>query len=69
MPIVLKLDDLMAQRGISLVELAEQVGITNANLSHIKTGKVRAIRFSTLEKLCEVLGCKPGDIIDYEPDD
>lgn len=68
MPIILKLDDIMAQRRMTLGELAERVGITSANLSHIKTGKARAIRFSTLEKLCEVLACKPGDIIDYEPE-
>lgn len=69
MPIILKLDDIMAQHRITLGELAERVGITSANLSHIKTGKARAIRFSTLDKLCEVLECKPGDIIDYEPDE
>ena len=61
MPIVLRLDRIMADRGISLNELAEKVGITNVNLSRIKTGKIRAVRFSTLDMLCEVLDCQPGD--------
>jgi Predicted transcriptional regulator len=56
----------MAQKRIGVTELAEQVGITMANLSILKTGKARAIRFSTLEKLCEILDCKPGDILDIE---
>lgn len=68
MPVVLKLDDIMSEQNIGLGELADKVGITLANLSRIKTGKVRAIRFSTLEKLCEALDCKPGDIIDYLPE-
>lgn len=66
-PIILKLDDVMAERGVGLMELAEQVGITPANLSHIKTGKARAMRFSTLEKLCAILECSPGDLMSYEP--
>ena len=64
--IVIKLDVIMAQKRIGVTELAEQVGITMANLSILKTGKARAIRFSTLEKLCEILDCKPGDILDIE---
>ena len=63
MPIELRLDEVMADRGVSLNELADQVGITNVNLSRIKTGKVRAVRFSTLDALCEALGCQPGDIL------
>lgn len=66
MPIVLRLDRVMADRKISLQELAEEVGISNVNLSNIKTGKVRAIRFSTLEAICRVLRCQPGDILEYE---
>ena len=66
MPIVLRLDWVMADRKISLQELAEEVGISNVNLSNIKTGKVRAIRFSTLEAICRVLQCQAGDILEYE---
>ena len=66
MPIVLRLDRVMADRKISLQELAEEVGISNVNLSNIKTGKVRAIRFSTLEAICRVLQCQPGDILEYD---
>lgn len=65
MSIVLRLDRIMADRGISLNELAEKVGITNVNLSRIKTGKIRAVRFSTLDMLCEVLDCQPGDILEH----
>ena len=68
MPIVLRLDRVMADRKISLNELAEQVGITNVNLSRMKTGKVRAVRFSTLTMLCNVLECQPGDILEYGPE-
>ena len=64
--IIVNLDVIMAKRKISSQELAEEIGITPANLSILKTGKGRAIRFSTLEKICEVLDCKPGDILDYE---
>lgn len=56
----------MAKRKISLGELAERVGITQANLSILKTGKAKAIRFSTLEALCKELGCQPGDILEYQ---
>ena len=64
--IILRLDRMMAERKISLNELAERVGITNVNLSKIKTGKVQAIRFSTLAAICEALNCQPGDILEYE---
>lgn len=63
--IVLRLDRVMADRKISLNELAEKVGITNVNLSNIKTGKVSAIRFSTLDAICKALDCQPGDILEY----
>lgn len=66
-PIILRLDRVMADRKISLNELAERVGIANVNLSKIKTGKVSAIRFSTLEAICEALDCQPGDILEYSP--
>lgn len=68
MAIILRLDRMMADRKISLGELAEQVGITNVNLSKIKTGKVSAIRFSTLNAICKALDCQPGDILEYQPD-
>ena len=64
--IIVNLDVMMAKRKISSQELAEKIGITQANLSILKTGKGKAIRFSTLEKICEVLDCKPGDILDYQ---
>ena len=63
--IVVNLNVMMAKRKISSGELADRVGITPANLSILKTNKAKAIRFSTLEKICEVLECKPGDILDY----
>lgn len=63
--IVVNLDVMMAKRKISSGELADRVGITPANLSILKTNKAKAIRFSTLEKICEVLECNPGDILDY----
>ena len=63
--IVVNLDVMMAKRKISSGELADRVGITPANLSILKTNKAKAIRFSTLEKICEVLECKQGDILDY----
>ena len=68
MAIVLKLDEVMRKRGMSLGDLAEQVGITNVNMSRIKTGKVKAIRFSTLDAICRVLECEPGDVMKYEED-
>lgn len=66
-PIILRLDRVMADRKMSLNELSERVGIANVNLSKIKTGKVSAIRFSTLEAICEALDCQPGDILEYSP--
>lgn len=69
MGIRINLDVMMARRKISLGELAEQVGITQANLSILKTEKAKAIRFSTLEKICDELGCQPGDILEYEADE
>ena len=65
MPIILRLDRVMADRKISLNYLAEQVGISNVNLSKIKTGKISAIRFSTLEAICDALDCQPGDILEF----
>ncbi len=67
--IILRLDRMMADRKISLNELAEKVGISNVNLSKLKNNRVTAIRFSTLEAICEVLDCQPGDILEYEKDD
>ncbi len=69
MAIILRLDRVMADRKISLNELAEKVGISNVNLSNLKTGKVRAIRFSTLNAVCRELHCQPGDILEYVPDE
>lgn len=66
MPIIVNVDVMLAKRKMSSQELAEKVGITPANLSILKTNKAKAIRFSTLEKICKVLNCKPGDILDYE---
>ena len=65
MPIIVNLDVMMAKRKISSLELAEKVGITPANLSVLKTGKAKAIRFSTLEAICQVLDCQPGDILEF----
>lgn len=67
--IKLTLDIMMVKRGISLQELASKVGITNANMSNIKTGKINAIRFSTLDAICKVLDCQPGDILEYVEDE
>jgi len=66
MPIIVNLDVMMARRKISLNELSERVGITPANLSILKTGKAKAIRFSTLEILCKELDCQPSDILEYQ---
>lgn len=68
MSIILRLDRMMADRKISLNELSEKVGVANVNLSKLKNGKVSAIRFSTLEAICDVLNCQPGDILEYEKD-
>ena len=69
MSIIVDLDVMMAVRKISLNELSEKVGITTANLSILKTGKAKAIRFSTLETICQVLDCQPGDILKYEKEE
>ena len=69
MAIILRLDRMMADRKISLNELAEKVGIANVNLSNTKTGKVSAIRFSTLNAICDVLDCQPGDILEFKRDE
>ena len=66
MPIVLRLDRVMADRKMSLNELSDRVGISNVNLSNLKTGKVKAVRFSTLDAICDVLDCQPGDILEYK---
>ena len=66
MPIILRLDRVMADRKMSLNELSEKVGVANVNLSKLKNGHVSAIRFSTLEAICDVLDCQPGDILEYE---
>ena len=66
MPIKVKLDEQMKAKGMSLTELSEQVGLTLANLSILKTGKAKAIRFSTLEAVCEALECQPGDLLVFE---
>ena len=67
MPIVINLDVMLARRKMRLTELSEHVGITMANLSNLKTGNARAGRFSTLEAICAVLDCQPGDLIEYRP--
>lgn len=69
MAIVLRLDRVMADRKMSLNELSEQVGVSNVNLSKIKTGKISAIRFTTLDAICRVLECQPGDILEYSRDE
>lgn len=69
MAIVLRLDRVMADRKMSLNELSEKVGVANVNLSRIKTGKINAIRFSTLNAICATLHCQPGDILEYAADE
>lgn len=69
MPIVISLDKVLAARGMTARELAQEVGITEANMSLLRTGKVKGVRFSTLEKICEVLDCQPGDLLRYESDE
>jgi putative transcriptional regulator len=66
MPIVINIDVMLAKRKMSVTELAERVGITIANISVLKNGKAKAIRFSTLEAICEALDCQPGDILEYK---
>ncbi len=68
MAIILRLDRVMADRKISLNELSDKVGVANVNLSKIKTGKVSAVRFSTLNAICDVLDCQPGDILEFQRD-
>ena len=65
MPIIVKLDDMLHERRMTLTELSEKIGITLANLSVLKTGKARAVRFSTLEAICEALQCQPGDLLTF----
>lgn len=68
MGIYVNLDDVMRARGMTLTELSERVGITIANLSNLKTGKAKAVRFTTLDALCTALQCQPGDILEFKPD-
>lgn len=68
MPIIVNLDVMLAKRKMSSGELAERIGITQANLSILKTGKAKAVRFSTLQSICEALDCQPGDILEFIPD-
>jgi putative transcriptional regulator len=68
-PIIIRLDRVLADKKMKLNDLADKVGISNVNLSNLKTGKVKAIRFSTLEAICEILDCQPGDIMEFVPDD
>lgn len=65
--IILRLDRVMADRKMSLNQLSELVGVSNVNLSKMKTGKISAIRFTTLEAICEALNCQPGDLLEYDP--
>jgi putative transcriptional regulator len=67
-PIVVTLDVMLARRKMRSKELAERIGITEANVSLLKSGRVKGVRFETLEKICEVLDCQPGDILEYRPD-
>jgi len=67
MPIIVKLDDVLHRRRVSLTELSDRIGITLANLSILKTGKARAIRFSTLDSICQALQCQPGEILEFVP--
>ncbi len=69
MPIITNLDVMMAKRKVSLKELADRVGISNTNLSLLKTGKVQGVRYRTLDALCKELDCQPGDILEYRPED
>lgn len=69
MPIIVNLDVMLAKRKIRSRDLAEQVGITEQNISLLKSGKVKGVRFDTLEKICAVLDCQPGDILEYRPEE
>lgn len=68
MAIIIRLDRVLADRKMQMNDLADKVGISNVNMSNLKTGKVKAIRFSTLEAICKSLNCQPGDILEYRPD-
>jgi putative transcriptional regulator len=67
MPIIVKVDEMLHERRMTLTELSERIGITLTNLSILKTGKARAVRFSTLEAICEALQCQPGDLLEFRP--
>ncbi|MFG1292933.1 helix-turn-helix domain-containing protein [Xanthobacter versatilis] len=67
MPIIVNLDVMLARRKMRSRELAERIGITEQNVSLLKSGKVKGVRFDTLERICEILGCQPGDILEYVP--
>ena len=69
MPIIIRLDRMMADRKMSLNELAEHIGMTNVNLSNLKTGKMKGIRFETLEAICKTLKCQPGDLLEFQSDE
>lgn len=69
MAIIVRLDRMMADRKMSLNELAERVGMTNVNLSNLKNGKMRGVRFETMDSICRVLNCQPGDLFEYTEDD
>ena len=69
MPIVVNLDVMLARRKMSLTELSDRVGVTIANMSILKSGKAKAVRFSTLEEICKILECQPGDILEYMDDE
>ncbi|MCR5442013.1 MAG: helix-turn-helix transcriptional regulator [Lachnospiraceae bacterium] len=69
MAIIVRLDRMMADRKMSLNELADRVGLTNVNMSNLKTGKMKGIRFETLNSICKVLDCQPGEILEYTPDE
>jgi putative transcriptional regulator len=69
MPITIKLDDILHERRMTLTELADRIDMALANLSILKTGKAKAIRFSTLEAICEALSCQPGDLLHFDPDE
>lgn len=69
MPIIVNVDVMMAKRKMSCGELAERIGVSATNLSILKTGKAKAVRFATLEAICKVLDCQPGDVLEYRPDD
>ncbi|MDE5742896.1 MAG: helix-turn-helix transcriptional regulator [Bacteroidales bacterium] len=69
MPIIVNVDVMMAKRKMSSGELAERIGVSPTNLSILKTGKAKAVRFTTLEAICKVLDCQPGDVLEYRPDD